>query len=549
MRSSCACALLLILLTALGQLAAAPPSALSTHSSALPSLLPPCASPLHPDLFVIPPSVYTDLDLTPPSTPPSPPLFSSIHDALAFVTLARPDCSIVDPTHRITVQLYPTTHYIDHPLHLTTTHSSLHLTTMHPSHQCQLLPSTLRHRLRTGQPSRATISAGLPITNWTRQSADLYTATLPPRLTGVVNQLFIDGRRVPRSRVPSNYSEYLQYDAALKDQAQARYGFQYAEGQFNYSREVLDEAMVVVYHSWTTSHHYIDHLLPSNRTVIFSNPCGNYIGFFGPQANRRFHLENIVDALTANTFAFINRTRTLYLRTDGSYEPSHVTVVTPVHDSVMNLAGNDAQHPLHDVLINGIAIQHAGWSVARDQQADNQAASWLPSAALLLANVTGAVVTGVEVSHTGQYGVYIKEGAVGVDVLDSLITDTGAGGVRIGQMQFPIAHPTSAVAVIGTEVSYGGNVFPDGVAIISHRASTVAIVDCHVHHHRYSGISVGWSWGYADPSGTENVLIQGNFIHDIGQHLLNDQVGHILRPPAHRAHLDPQCLRTPACAT
>ena len=486
---------------------------------------------------MVPASAYTELGQVPPASPPSPPLFFSIHDALAFVTLTRPNCGIIHPAHRITVQLYPTVHYIDHTLHLDARHSSLHLTTMHPSHQRRLLPSSLRHHPRTTQPHRAIISAGLPVTNWTRQSGHLYTATLPPRITGSVTQLFVNDVRVPRSRVPANHSEYLQYEGVLADQEQARYGFQYAEGQFEYSKGVLDELMVVVYHSWTTSHHYVDRLLPSNRTVLFTNPCGNYIGYFGIQANRRYHIENAVDALTPNSFAFVNRTRTLYLLTDGSYEPSQATIVAPVQESVIRLAGNDAEHPLHDVLINGIAMRHAAWNIARDQQADNQAASWLPSAALFLANATGVLVTGVEVSHTGQYGVYVREAATGVDILDSVVTDTGAGGVRVGQMQWPVEHPTSGVAVVGNEVSFGGAVFPDGVAIISHRATSVSIVDNHVHHHRYSGVSVGWSWGYQDPSGTEDVLIQGNFIHDIGQHLLNDQVRHAHTLRTHTTHL------------
>jgi hypothetical protein len=73
-------------------------------------------------------------------------------------------------------------------------------------------------------------------------------------------------------------------------------------------------------------------------------------------------------------------------------------------------------------------------------------------------------------------------------------------------------------------VSYGGNVFPDGVGVISHRASDVVIADNLIHHHRYTGVSVGWQWGY-DPSETSNVLVEGNYIHDTGRHILCDQGG------------------------
>jgi parallel beta-helix repeat protein len=77
---------------------------------------------------------------------------------------------------------------------------------------------------------------------------------------------------------------------------------------------------------------------------------------------------------------------------------------------------------------------------------------------------------------------------------------------------------------MSNEVSYGGNVFPDGVAIISHRASNIVIGDNLIHHHRYSGISIGWQWGYGTPF-SSNVIVEGNYIYNIGRHILCDQGG------------------------
>ena len=480
-----------------------------------PSSLPPCPASSAPDLFVIPSSIHpTDL---------LPPLYPSIQEALSAVESSRLHCT-PSAEGAVTLHLFPTTYY-DESLHLHSAHSHLRIQPMSPVDQRRLSPPSSTPRHSRDPSARVVISGGIAVTNWTRADSRTWTAPTPPRVTGDVTQLFIDDVRIPRSRVPGNFSEFLHYAQPLTDPAVSRLGFQYEEGQFNYSKDSLTDAMVVVYHSWTTSHHYIDRLIPANRTVLFSNPSGQPIGTFGEQAARRFHIENVVEALTPNTFAFNSRTRTIHLMTDGSYDPNLSRIVAPTRESVMNLAGNDIDHPLHDVLINGIAISHSAWTIGRTQQTDSQATSWQTTPALFLANATGVLVTGVEVSHTGQYGVWIQEGTSGVNILDCVVTDTGAGGVRIGQMAWPIPRPTSGVNVIGNIISFGGNVFPDGVAVISHRASSVAITGNHIHHHRYSGISVGWSWGYNDPSGTSDVLIQGNWIHDIGQHLLNDQGG------------------------
>jgi hypothetical protein len=206
------------------------------------------------------------------------------------------------------------------------------------------------------------------------------------------------------------------------------------------------------------------------------------------------------------------------------YDPTKVQIIASLNEFVVIIAGEDVNKSAEDIIIKNVAIQHGAWNINRTEQADNQAASFLESASLYIANATSIIISDVEVSHTGTYGVWVKEGTTNINIINSLFTDTGAGGIRIGQIIAPIPTPTSSVNVISNEVSYGGNVFPGAVAVISHRAGDIAIADNIVHHHRYTGISVGWYWGYG-LSFSSNVLVQGNYIYDIGQHILCDQGG------------------------
>jgi putative cofactor-binding repeat protein len=419
---------------------------------------------------------------------------------------------------RTTIHLYPTHHFVD-TIRFGLAHSHMRLTTMSAADTAiyadLAAPEHTHRRLTT-----ASISGGVPVTGWTQVSGNTYSAIAPQPI--FVNQLFVDNRRVVRSRVPMNYSDYLQYAAPLKDPNQARYGFQYAPGQFDYKS--LADAMVVVYHSWTTSHHYIDRLITENNTILFTNPSDRPIGTYDVQGQRRFHIENLCEALVPNSFCFVNETKTVYLMTDGSFDPTKAQIIASVNEFVVILAGDDATKPVEDIIIDNVAIQHSAWNIGRTDQADGQAASFLTSAPLYIANATSIVISNVEVSHTGSYGVWIKEGTSNINFINSLVTDTGAGGIRIGQMIAPIPTPTTSIMIMSNEISYGGNVFPSGVAVISHRATNVVITDNSIHHHRYSGISVGWLWGYA-PSYTSNVLIQGNYIYNTGRHILNDQGG------------------------
>lgn len=157
------------------------------------------------------------------------------------------------------------------------------------------------------------------MTGWTQISRNTYRAIVPSSL--LINQLFVNDKRIPRTRVPMNHSDYLQYAASLKDPITARYGFQYVQGPFDYKS--LADAMVVVYHSWTESHHYINRLITTNNTVLFTNPSEYPIGQFEAQSHKRFHIENLCEALIPNSLCFVDETKTVYLMTDGSYDPTN----------------------------------------------------------------------------------------------------------------------------------------------------------------------------------------------------------------------------------
>ena len=208
--------------------------------------------------------------------------------------------------------------------------------------------------------------------------------------------------------------------------------------------------------------------------------------------------------------------------TNGSYDPNKSQAITSVNETVVSIASNDMNNPVEDIILDNIAIQHGAWNINRTETAEDVSAEFLTSVALFMANATSIMISNMEISHTGSFGIRIKEGTSNINVINSLITDMGAGGIWIGDLTTPIPMTPKLHKILSSEISYGGNVFPSGGGINIRYASDIVIADNTIHHLRYNGISVGNS-GYRVVA--KNIIIQGNYVHNTGQHVLNDQSG------------------------
>ncbi len=69
-----------------------------------------------------------------------------------------------------------------------------------------------------------------------------------------------------------------------------------------------------------------------------------------------------------------------------------------------------------------------------------------------------------------------------------------------------------------------GETYHSAVGLLFMHADHCRLVHNHVHHLRYSAVSIGWVWGYG-PSVSVGNLVEGNDLHDIGMGVLSDMGG------------------------
>jgi len=373
------------------------------------------------------------------------------------------------------------------------------------------------------------LSGGRRISGWRQGPGEIWTADVPKVRTGpwYFRQLFVNDRRARRARSPNE--GYFRVAGLVDPKPNAEWNegvdkFRFQAGDIGVYDD-LGNVEVVVFHSWNTSRVRIESVDKTQSIVSFTGPT-----IFRPLAwdpEQRYYVENARELLDAPGEWYLDReTGVLSYWPLAGEDMRTAEVVAPVLTELVRLDGDpDAGRFVDHVRLVGLSLQHADWTLPEQGYGDPQAAVTVPA----VVSARGArfcAVEQCEIAHVGTYGLWFSRGCKDNQIVQNHIHDLGAGGVRIGEpaMAASDVAESSANLVSNNYLHDGGCVYAGAVGLWLAQSSHNEISHNEIHSFDYSGMSIGWNWGF-QPNRTHHNRIEHNHVHHVVRGVLSDAGG------------------------
>jgi hypothetical protein len=408
------------------------------------------------------------------------------------------------------------------------------------------------------EDEKPVISGGRRLTGWTVESDGRWTLAIPEVARGEweFEQLYVDGERRSRPRLPES-GYFTIADAAPPSDAAKGKGsdrFHFAPGELRSDWNALGDVDVLCFHLWSMSRMRIASIDDAKNVVSLTGPTCAPDSWASLPKGHRFVVENVREALKHPGEWCLDRASGVltYLPMPGE-DPLRTEVVAPRLERLVELgiarearagaaqagdaleqssAGADQRTSsnsdatfVESIVFRGLTFAYTSWTVPAKGWSFPQAEVG-SSAAISAVNARDCAFEQCTIAHTGAWAIELGRGCKRDRVESCELVDLGAGGIKIGETA--IRDDEEEVAsdnlVRDTLIAHGGRVQPAAVGVWIGQSHHDTIAQNDIADFYYTGISVGWTWGYGKSLAHHN-LIESNRIAFIGQRVLSDLGG------------------------
>ena len=332
----------------------------------------------------------------------------------------------------------------------------------------------------------------------------------------IFRQLFVDGKRQRRSRIPN--TGFYKMEKPID-----RIAFKYKEGSFEKWRN-LNDVEVIVCHSRNESRLLISELDQQQRIVRFVDAKARHpINWSGATLNQ-YYIENVLEGLDEPGEWYLDKhTGKLYYWPNKKIQD--LEVIAPVLNQLMRFQGNAGKNEyVQHVEIRGLTFSDADWILPENGYPDcGDVGDIVKPSAITLDGVRYCTFKDNLVKNVGTYAIEVN--GYGNRIVGNEIYDVGSGGII--SRNFNDEHNVISY----NHIHHCGVVYHSAVGVnIDDGGGTVA----HnlIHDMPHSGIYTrNWSTK-TQPLGRRNqeqgLVIEYNEIYNCSQ-ILDDSAGIFVR--------------------
>ena len=363
-----------------------------------------------------------------------------------------------------------------------------------------------------------TISGSIEVKDWEILQDGLWKSHVPFEINRetLPDQLYVNGVRAIRSRTP-NEGAFVFSNGVTEDPL---YGLVLDNKDLKSIGSVSKQDIPILsaFWRWTVF----------KRHLIYSSPNTDSLYFLGHniqiEEGNGLIIENTKESIDIPGEWCVDNSGVIYYYPQKGALIEETEFRVPVVEKLIRI--NSKTEKTAGLCFKNIIFEHTSYSVPLDGISLGQAASRM-SAAIEADNINHLVFEDCEIRNTSNYGIWLRRNCTESSIIGNYFHDIGAGAIKIGtieQDKVDSSYLTNHVNVDNNIVYRYGMLMESAVGVILFNASDCKITHNDIYSGNYTGISLGWVWGY-DNSPSKRNEVAYNRISHIGTGLLQDLAG------------------------